>query len=126
MRYLQSATYAAASNRMTVFGGQNFSGFFNDVWVLMKANGLGGPPSWVQLYPTGTPPTARAGHTSVYDAASSRMTVFGEDFFGLLNDVWVLTNANGVETPAWIQLTPTGGPSARNNHSATTIQPPTA
>jgi hypothetical protein len=38
-----------------------------------------------------------------------------------VNDVWVLTNSNGVGgTPTWIQLAPTGvAPNARHLHSAT-------
>ncbi len=41
-------------------------------------------------------------------------------FHGNLNDVWVLTNANGLGgTPAWIQLLPSGQlPEPRSGHSA--------
>jgi len=44
------------------FGGFDFApgaeSFFNDVWVLSKANGQGSPV-WTQLSPPGTPPARR-------------------------------------------------------------------
>ena len=54
----------------------------------------------------------RADHTAVYDAANNRMIIFG-GFNGTatLNDVWELSNANGLGgTPAWTQLSPSGSP----------------
>ena len=112
VRYFHSAVYDPASNRMVVFGGQ--TGFCssngNDVWVLSNANGLGGTPAWTQLAPTGTAPSARQAHTAIYNAAGNRMVVFGGNDGVYNNDVWVLANANGVGTPAWSQLSPTGTP----------------
>ena len=56
--------------------------------------------TWTQLSPSGTPPVARGlhGSTGVYDSGNNRMIVFGgRDGSGNnLNDVWVLTNANGL------------------------------
>src|SRR6266849_3211159 len=106
-RWVSSAVYDPVSNRMTVFGGNNcFSGFYNDVWVLSNANGLGGTPAWTQLAPAGTPPSPSGYHTAVYDSGSNRMIVFGVFNSGSAsNQVWVLTNANGLGgTPTWIQL----------------------
>ncbi len=95
-RYAPSVIYDAASNRMVVFGGSNGSAM-NDAWVLTNANGLGGTPAWTQLAPAGGPPLSRQGHMTVYDPASNRMTVFGGGTGnGNLNDVWVLSNANGL------------------------------
>ena len=121
-RWVSSAVYDPGSNRMTVFGGNScFSPFYNDVWVLANANGLGGTAAWTQLSPTGTPPDPSGYHTAVYDPSSNRMIVFGVLSGGTYsNQVWVLTNANGLGgTPAWIQLT-TAGPAipARLNHGA--------
>jgi murein DD-endopeptidase MepM/ murein hydrolase activator NlpD len=118
-----SAVYDTGANRMIIFGGGNFTGdpscnfcifnpLFNDVWVLTNANGLGGTPTWVPLFPSGGPPAGRAGHHAVYDPASNRMTIFGGGNNGIMvvpNDVWVLTNANGLGgNPTWVQLDPTG------------------
>ena len=63
---------------------------------------------------TGTKPAPRSGPAAVFDPGSNRMIVFG----GALgfaspcaNDLWVLSNANGVGgAPAWTQLTTSGGP----------------
>ncbi len=114
--------YDATSNRMIIFGGRDGSGQnLNDVWVLENANGLGGTPQWLELIPNGAAgsPPARSGHSTVYDPVNNRLIVFGGcggDCLPVLNDVWVLTNANGLGgTPAWTQLQVAGGPAARTN-----------
>lgn len=123
-----TAVYNSTTNTMTIFAGNPAPGFctsgLNDVWVLSNANGLGGTPTWTQLSPTGGPPSVRMQPTGAYDEVNNRMIVFG----GLtaacttnhLNDVWVLTNANGQGgTPTWIQLAPTGTlPNPRFVHNA--------
>jgi len=120
-----TAVYAAPSNRMIVFGGRNIYGSnnnLNDVWVLTNANGLGAS-QWIQLNPTGAPPPSRSGHSAVYDSLNNRMIIFGGCNGGCLpalNDVWVLTNADGLGgTPTWAQLGPAGAaPSPRTRHTA--------
>ena len=93
-----SAVYDPNTNRMTIFAGQNIDlRDLNDVWVLENANGLGGTPTWMQLDPTGGPPSGRLDPSGVYDPSTNMMTIFG----GLganeyRNDLWVLTDANGV------------------------------
>ena len=110
-----SAVYDPKNNRMTIFAGwSNPAVFRNDVWVLEYANGLGGTPTWTQLNPTGGPPSPRCCQSAVYDPNTNRMTIFGgsETDGTVLNDVWVLENANGLGgTPTWTRLRPTGGPS---------------
>src|SRR5205814_1259585 len=54
-----SAIYDPVRDRMVVFGGQHPFGLVNDVWALS----LTGPPTWTALTPTGTPPSARSGHS---------------------------------------------------------------
>jgi len=115
-RAFHSAVYDQTNNRMIVFGGCADIYCFlplNDTWVLTNANGSGGTPAWTQLSPTGTPPSPRYDHDAVYDATNNRMIVYsgeGAGFVGL-SDVWVLSNANGLGgTPAWTELSPTGGP----------------
>jgi hypothetical protein len=120
-RYSHTAVYDPTSDRMIVFGGNNCSStYFNDVWVLENANGLGGAPAWVHLSPSGTPPATRAFTSAIYDSVNNRMTIFGGTNGTLKNDVWVLTNANGLGgTPSWNQLSPSGTPpTARYGHSA--------
>lgn len=77
--------------------------------------------TWAALTPTGTAPTARAGASAVYDAASNRLIVFGgRAAGGVQNDVRILVNANGLGgTPTWVALSPTGSPpAARQGHGA--------
>jgi hypothetical protein len=115
--------YDPGSDRMIVFGGGVPN--TNDVWVLANANGLPGSGQWINLIPNGASgsPAARGGHSSVYDAATNRMIIFGGCLggcFPIANDVWVLTNANGLGgTPTWQQLSPAGpSPAARTNFAA--------
>jgi hypothetical protein len=105
VRRSQSAVYDPSSNRMIVFGG--FDGtrniFFDDVWVLTGANGAVGTPRWIQLSTTGGPPPRRFGHAAGYAVASNRLVaLMGSSdypvYVTLLNDVWTLTNANGLAT----------------------------
>lgn len=124
-----SAVYDSANNRMIVFGGQdqNTGIYVNNVWVLSNANGLGGTPTWTQLTPGGAVIPARGGHSAEYDPATNKMIVFGGQLLaapptptnpcGFSNDVWVLSNANGLGgAPAWGQLTSTGGPPAERQY----------
>lgn len=114
------AVYDPGSNRMIMFGGRDETCNLNDTWILTGANGLGGTPSWIQLATSGGVPRYRTGHTVVYDPNSNRLIVFGgvtrpecyQGEFIRLDDVWVLTNANGLEqsTPTWTQLSPISGP----------------
>jgi hypothetical protein len=115
--------YDPGSNTLMVFGGAGFGPPFNDTWVLSNANGQGGTPTWTQLSPSGTLPSARSDHSTVYDPTSNRLTIFGglDANNNTLGDVWVLTNANGSGgTPTWSQITPAGAypPLARSNHTA--------
>jgi hypothetical protein len=109
VRSQATAIYDSVNNVMTVFGGgSSNTAVDNDVWTLTNANGVTGTPTWTQLKPTGTAPAARIGQVATYDAANNRMTIFGGGNVKgkVLNDGWVLTNANGIGgTPTWIQLT---------------------
>lgn len=95
-----SGIYDVRSNRMVVFGGGYCTPINNEVWILEGANGLGVVPAWIRLNPTGTLPPPRTFHSAVYNPTSNRMIVFGgtvEASSGTLaNDVWVLTDANGI------------------------------
>jgi len=128
------AVYDAQSNRLIVFMGVHPGGLCRptpcivdpaDVWVLTNANGLGGTPVWNQLSASGAPPGRSYGSVDqTYDPVNNRVMVFG----GLrpaqpqvLNDVWVLTNANGLGNtpPTWTQLSPSGSlPAARSGNTA--------
>ena len=110
-----TAVYDQGNNRMITTIHNRDSGYL-DVWVLENANGTG-ISNWVQIIPTGGPPTNQQNNTAVYDPASNRMIIFGgccnlgpEPGFGL-NDVWILENANGLGgTPNWMQIFPVADP----------------
>jgi hypothetical protein len=110
-RRYHRAIYDPVRDRMVMFGGSSGSDL-NDVWALS----LAGTPSWTQLTPSGTPPSARSYHSAIYDPVRDRMVVFGGSSSTFFNDVWALLLAG---TPTWTQLTPSGTPpSARGGHSA--------
>jgi hypothetical protein len=123
-----TAVYDWAGSNMIVFGGStngtSGGGCLADTWVLSNANRVGGTPTWTNLTTSGGPPTARVGHSAVYDPTSNSMIIFGGQDCSSpavdLGDVWVLSHANGQGgTPTWTQLSPTGaGPSPRFYHTA--------
>ncbi len=122
-RALQASAYDGSTNTIIIFGGFNCaSTYYNDVWILSNANDQGGQPSWSQLAPTGTPPTAREASSAVYDSTTNTLVVFGGDAGGEpFGDIWLLSHANGSGgTPAWTQLNASNsGPTPRSGHTAT-------
>lgn len=120
-RSLATAIYDSANNIMTVYGGgTSNTTVFGDTFTLTNANGITGTPTWKTLVGAGNGPGSRSSHSAVYDAANNRMIVFGgfNNRGGVLNDQWVLTNANGVGTSSWIQVTPTAPAPFRALHTA--------
>jgi len=129
-REAATAVYDQTNNLMIVYGGDSGSGVDGDIWVLSNANGAGGTPTWTQLFPTGAAPVSRSGHSAIYDPLNNVMTLYAGQtspavpvttgsVAGLLNDFWVLTNANGLGgIPAWTQLTPQPSGMLRSFHSA--------
>lgn len=117
-----TAIYDSANNVMTVFAGGTVSTTaFNDVFTLSNANGLTGVPTWTQMVPAGTSPSARSGQSAIYDKANNRMVIHGGISIrgAVQNDTWILSGANGVgTTPAWTQLNPTAAGPFRRSHTA--------
>ena len=125
-RERHSAVYDAVNNRMIIYGGcgpvpptLGCLPIADNVWVLDHANGVGGTPTWTQLFPPLPHPGPRQGHQAVYDPTTNSMIVWaGQDGGGTCSpgtysDVWVLSHANGLGgTPQWTQLSPIGGPPA--------------
>src|SRR6185436_4829384 len=102
--FWHSAIYDPVRDRMVVFGGESEPPTdYNDVWALT----LSGDPAWIELHPTGTPPSARHRHSAIYDPVQDRMLVFGGNYWNgpWLNDVWALALAG---TPSWSAVSPTG------------------
>jgi len=116
---LHSAVYDPATKVMTVFGGNDWgaeSTTTNAVLLYTPGTPTG---SWTTLIANGAAgsPSARAGHSAVYDSGNNRMIVFGglcslaQSCMTVFNDVWVLSNANGQGGAAtWGELSPSGTP----------------
>jgi hypothetical protein len=88
--------YDQQRNSIIMFGGgdEQANPVFNDSWLLTEANGLGGPPQWVQIAPEGGPPVARFWPAAGYSAGARRLVVaMGNQtaFPNYLSDTWVLT-----------------------------------
>jgi hypothetical protein len=89
-----AAVMDVANDRMIVVGGNSMGGLLTDTWILSNANGLSGS-SWVPVS-TSTRPLGRWEFPAMYDSANNRMIIFGQTLTEL-KDVWVLTNANGLD-----------------------------
>jgi|HubBroStandDraft_1064217.scaffolds.fasta_scaffold31246_2 hypothetical protein len=102
-RFEHTAVYNATTDTMVVFGGSSCEAdtVYNDTWWLINASGTNGTPQWIQITPS-SPPTARAGHSAVYDAATDEMIVYGgyEANGTTLLDIATLANATHTES-AW-------------------------
>jgi hypothetical protein len=115
-RSLPTIVYDPTSNSLIEFAGVSTStvaaNATNSVWTLSHANGLGGAPVWTNTIADGAAgsPPKRYGHLAYYDSANNCMMIFGggantSTGFPELDDVWVLTNANGVGSkPQWNKL----------------------
>ena len=111
-----SAIYDPVRQRMLVFGGRA-DVLSYEVWALS----LTGTPAWTPLNPSGVPPSAREGHTAIYDPVADRMLVFGGNDGAFKQDVWELTLGG---TPAWTPLTPAGTPPAARQGASAIYDPP--
>jgi len=107
-----AAVYDPLRDRMWVFGGTEGGTLRNEVWALP----LSGESDWVLIETEGDVPSARKGHSAIYDPLRDRVIVFGGHDGTYLNDVWVLSLAG---TPTWAEIAPVGiPPAARSDHSA--------
>ena len=88
------------------------------VLILLAGHGTVQAQTWIELNPTGSALPLVDKKTIHYDAATNRLIVFipgNPAVGGAGNQVWVLTNANGLGgTPEWIQLLPAGSPPFSN------------
>jgi len=110
-----SAIYDSLGRRMILFGGlDDFFSLYNDLWELdltPTTAAMTAPPAdyWSPLSPAGSPPSARYGHSAIYDTQNNRMIVFGGQDIGgqFKNDVYVLTLG---ATPTWSMASVSGTP----------------
>jgi hypothetical protein len=122
-------SYAAVTafynnGRQTIyFGGQDSRAVSNELWTLTDCY------NWLRVQPTGTIPTARAGHTLVLNANTTnlpiqRLYMYGgdDDIYGYnsgLAEFWTLDRTSADSSFKWTQVTIDGPtPGRRNHHSA--------
>lgn len=119
-REKSTAIYDPIHNSMTVYAGDALGDELSDVWLLSHANGTGGTPTWTQLFPTGTAPSARTAHSAFYDSVSNRMIIYGGFYLtATLGDTWALTFPNNVGgAPAWVEVKPQGTAPTLGSHTA--------
>src|SRR5215471_10637314 len=99
-----------------------YGNYYSDLWILSNADGTTGTPTWTLAAPLGGGPSARSQASAIYDSTNNVMTIFagGTISTTAFNDVWTLSNANGLTgTPTWTQQLPSGtAPTARSGQSA--------
>jgi galactose oxidase-like protein/flagellar hook capping protein FlgD len=107
-RYEPAVIYDQTRDRLVLFGGFDGTSFCGDTWALS----LTGAPAWTHLFPTGTSPTSRDGHTAIYDSLGKRMLVYGgldgvfnDDTYELLfGDVTAVADEPATTAPAAMTL----------------------
>ncbi len=124
VRYSQSAFYDTATNSLFVFGGQHAQTNidFSDYWQASNVIGSSNL-KWTVLSPKGSHPSARFGHTGLFDSGSDRLMVFGGATgfpAPCVNDYHVLEHANTQGgSLTWLAVTPSGtAPPVRALHAS--------
>jgi len=101
--------YDPVDRLIFLFGGQD-SLPRNDLWSYSLAR-----RQWTEIQVSGPVPSARFGHTVVFDSARRRLVVFGGQASGFFSDVW----AFNISSSSWQQLSAdNAGPNRRYGHSA--------
>jgi hypothetical protein len=105
-RWGHAAAFDWIHGRVVIFGGEDGSQYYNDIWLLDVSTA--GSESWTSLSPTGTPPAPRSFASVVFDPWNGTLVVYGgKDAATTYGDLWTCPlPLSG--TPAWAQHTPTG------------------
>lgn len=111
-RYGAPGAYDPVGDRLIVFGGFDGTNWLSDTWALTVATG-----AWNEMTFSGSAPSARTGHSAIYDPVRNRVVVFGgNQGMTLYGQVWALSLTG---TPSWTLVSTTGGPpAARTQHVA--------
>ncbi len=111
-RFDHEMVFDSLNNKIVLFGGfTSTSPYYNDeTWVYDISSN-----TWTQMNPA-TKPSARYGHTMVYDSTNNKVVLFGGwDDTNRFDDTWVYDLAGDT----WTQMNPVTKPSARQNHAMT-------
>jgi N-acetylneuraminic acid mutarotase len=111
-RQQHSAVWDERDGAMLLFGGyRSGTAFLDDLWSYRPVT-----RSWVPLAPTGPRPSARGGHSAVWDPSANQMLVFGGyGLDGYRSDLW----SYRPDTNTWEELMVGGErPPPREEHAA--------
>jgi len=115
-RYAHRALYDPVRDRMVVYGGENGSTKFTDLWALT----LSGTPTWTQLQAVGKPPAPHL-PGAVYDPVADRAVFYvGNDWIGFSGGYngdpshRTTSLALKFDPPLWIDLPTTNPPPPTN------------
>ena len=103
-RHSHTMFYDPLGGTVVLFGGQLSSSTNNDLWEYSAAAN-----KWTKIYPSGSAPSARAGHSMIYDPATARAIVFGGRAGAFYGDCWAFSPA----TETWTELQPKLSAAAR-------------
>jgi hypothetical protein len=103
----------ASNDRAIVFGGESSGGRLRDVWALSLSS-----LTWDSVATQGTQPSAREGHSAIYDADGQRMIVFAGNDGALKNDMWQLSLPSSLGSSQWSLIDTTSAVCAREDHTA--------
>ncbi len=108
-RAVANGFFDPSTGQVVVFGGEDDTAVFSDVWTLAGANGLGGTPAWTDRLPAGSP-GARGGAAAAYNPGNDELILVG-GYNGAVdvNDTWALDDANWAPAPDLV-LTALSGP----------------
>ena len=111
-RFGHDAIYDPQTQKTVMFGGaQDKSGqTLNDIWTYDSTSNL-----WREIKPTNKP-SARTGHTMVYDSFNRKTILFGgwDETFGLRNDIWIYNSQSNQWTEVFPLLI---SPDRRQSHA---------
>ncbi|MHA1673291.1 MAG: Kelch repeat-containing protein [Promethearchaeota archaeon] len=97
-----SMVYDSDSQKVILFGGNGDDGLDNETWTYDLGTNL-----WTNMNPT-LKPSARYGHSMVYDSDSQKVILFGGDTEGVSdNETWTYD----LRTNMWTNMDPTHNPS---------------
>jgi len=112
-RYGPGSVYDPQLQKTIIFGGgtQNLTGYelFDDMWIYNSTGNI-----WSEIVPTNKP-SARSGHTMVYDSTNQKTILFGgwDENIGLMNDTWIYDS----QTNQWTEVFPITTPENRQSHA---------
>lgn len=109
-RKSHSAIYDPVGKKMLIFGGAGKEGLLSDTWVFDIEKKV-----WQKIEVKHSP-SARWGHSAIYDESNKQMLIFGgyAEKGGSLSDVW----AFNIENKEWKKIKIKETPPARHGHSA--------